>query len=243
MDVAEHTYSSLEECKETLDLSSVEKLADTLFEIGKDLAAKNNYTLAVKWLERSFEWINSLEMGQLSRDAVELRLAISQALIQVYLDLNTPDSFEKANNHIAYIESEVGDKFVVLLFRTELQLRSPPETFDAHAYSNVIRRMMRVIDLSESTYRLLMNHIRQLGSRNMPAACLLMDEFLTGPILGSQHEEWIEHAIMNRLFMGLEDDPTKTIENSKKALDQIASQVDKSLSAHTAAGIHTVCPL
>ncbi|KAI0454480.1 meiosis protein SPO22/ZIP4 like-domain-containing protein [Xylaria acuta] len=155
MDVAEHVYGSLEKLIPKIDTVSAEQVADALFEIGRGLALQKNFVLASKWLERAYELISTQEIGQLSRDAIELRLAISQALIQVYLDIGSPDYMSRAENHIAYIESELGDKLIVLLFRTEVLLRSPAEIFDSKAYSDILRRMMRTVDMSESYFKLL----------------------------------------------------------------------------------------
>ncbi|KAI0485651.1 meiosis protein SPO22/ZIP4 like-domain-containing protein [Xylaria cf. heliscus] len=149
MDVAEHVYGSLVKLMPKIDTISAEQVADALFEIGRGLALKKNYPLAGKWLERAYELINAQEISHLSRDAIELRLAISQALIQVYLDIGSPDYMSRAENHIAYIETELGDKLVVLLFRTEVLLRSPAETFDSKAYTEILRRMIRTVALKQ----------------------------------------------------------------------------------------------
>ncbi|KAI1269361.1 SPO22-domain-containing protein [Xylariaceae sp. FL1019] len=240
MDVAEHLYNTIKKSMENADIPSVEKLSDALFEIGKDLTSKKNYPLAVKWLERSYQWINSREIELLSRDTIELRLAVSQCLLQVYMDINTPDSFEKAENHIAYIETELGDKFVVLLFRLELQLRSPGEAFDVDAYVDTLRRMMRVMDLSESTFKMIINLIRKLEDKSLPAACSALDEFLMTCVLKTQREVWIERAVILRMSMAVRDDADNAVENAKRILDQIVPNLDKPLPADTAAGIHTL---
>ncbi|KAI0161279.1 SPO22-domain-containing protein [Xylariaceae sp. FL1272] len=240
MDVAEHLYNTIKKSMENGDIASVEKLSDALFEIGKHLAGKKNYPLAVKWLERSYEWINSRDIELLSRDTIELRLAVSQCLIQVYIDIRTPDSLKKAENHIAYIESELGDKFIVLLFRLELLLRSPEETFDVDAYTEILRRMTRAIDLSESTFKMTLNLIRKLEDKNLPAACSALDEFLTTCILKTQHGAWIERAVILRMSMAVRDDADNVAENAKSILDQIVPNLDKPLPTDTAAGIHTL---
>ncbi|KAI1112741.1 meiosis protein SPO22/ZIP4 like-domain-containing protein [Nemania sp. NC0429] len=144
MDVADNLYANLETLIPKLNTTSIEKIADTMFEIGKDLALKNNSILAVKWLEKADELINSQEMGNLSRDAIELRLAIAQALIQVYIEMGDPDHINRAENHIAYIQDKLGDKLVVLLFRSEVMLHSPAENFDSAAYADIVRRMIRI---------------------------------------------------------------------------------------------------
>lgn len=241
MDVADNLYVNLETLTTNLDTASVEKIVDTMFEIGKDLTLKNNSVLAAKWLERAEELINSQEMGNLSRDAIELRLAIAQALIQVYLDIGDPDYINRAENHIAYIQDKLGDKLVVLLFRTEVMLRSPAENFDSVAYADIVRRMMRTVDMSESTFKLLIHHIRQLDEKNHLVASSVIDEFLKTRVLTSQREQWIEKAVILRIYMAICDDSFESIKALEAVLDQVLLITGKPLSANTAAGIHTVC--
>lgn len=241
MDVAEHVYSSLEKLMPKIDTVSAEQVADALFEIGRNLALKKNSVLASKWLERAYELINTQEIGQLSRDAIELRLAISQALIQVYLDIGSPDYMSRAENHIAYIESELGDKLVVLLFRTEVLLRSPAEIFDCKAYTGILRRIMRTTDMTESSFKLLMYHIRKLDERNHPAAISVLDDFFTACILTSQQEQWIDKAIVLRTHMATRDGSLESIQSLETVLDRVLPSISKPLSANAAVGIHTVC--
>ncbi|TGJ79300.1 hypothetical protein E0Z10_g9466 [Xylaria hypoxylon] len=240
MDVAENLYASVGKLMEQVDIASAEKLADALFEIGRDLTLKKNSALAVKWLERALELINSQEIGQLSRDAIELRLAISQALIQAYLDIGTPDYITRAENHIAYIEDGMGDKLVVLLFRTEVLLRSPAETFDSNAYADILRRMMRVVDISESSFKLLMHHIWKLDERKSIAASSVLDDFLINRILPCQREQWIDKAITLRTHMAVRDSSLQSTQALQAVLDQVLASMGKPLAVNTAAGIQTL---
>ncbi|KAI8625467.1 SPO22-domain-containing protein [Xylariaceae sp. FL1651] len=240
MDVAEHLYAGTEKIRQTLDPSLAEKLADALFEIGRNLADKKNSVLAAKWLERAYELINGQEIDRLSRDAIELRLAISQAMIQVYLDTQTPESFERAKNHIAYIESELGDKLIVLLFRIELLLRSPAEVFDSNAYADILGRMMRTVDMSESSFKLLLYHIRKLDDKNHSAACSALDEFLKAYVLTAQRDEWVDKTTILRTHMAVREDSHESIKALEAVLDQAMLRTGKPLLVNTAASIQTL---
>ncbi|KAI1431325.1 meiosis protein SPO22/ZIP4 like-domain-containing protein [Xylaria sp. CBS 124048] len=170
MDVAEHLYASIEKLIHKTNTLSVEALSDALFEIGRDLGLKKNFVLALKWIERAYELINGQDFARLSRDAIELRFAILQALIQVYLDIGTPDCLERAGNHIAYVENEVGDKLVVLLFRAEVLLRSPAETFDSKGYADILRRMMRAVALKQKDVEGALRCLRQVAETSLSDA-------------------------------------------------------------------------
>ncbi|KAJ2995371.1 hypothetical protein NUW58_g1292 [Xylaria curta] len=240
MDVAEHLYTSLEKLMPGVDITLSEKLADAIFEIGRDLALQKNSVLAAKWLERAYELINAQELGHLSRDAIELRLAISQALIQVYLDIGELEYIKRAENHIAYIEGELGDKLVVLLFRTEVLLRSPAEVFDSKAYADILRRMIKSVDMSESSFKLLIHHIRKLDEKNHLAASSILDELLMTCITISQREQWFEKAVVLRIDMAVRDGSLESIPPLEAVLDQVLPSMGKPLSVNTAAGIQTL---
>ncbi|KAI2473487.1 meiosis protein SPO22/ZIP4 like-domain-containing protein [Annulohypoxylon bovei var. microspora] len=232
LDVADHLYEKVLDGKTDTDPLSAENLADSLFEIGKDLAEKKNLPLAVKWLQRAYEVINAQDLEQLSREAIELRLAISQALVRAYLNTDTPEGFQKAENHICYIESEIGDKLVVLLLRLELLLNSPAEVFDSNGYADVLRRMVRSLDISESSFNLVIHHIRKLDDKSPSLACSILDEFITSRVLPTQHDPWVERAVVLRTRMATAHrDSHETIQGLSILFDSVEANLEKSLPA------------
>ncbi|KAI1210703.1 SPO22-domain-containing protein [Annulohypoxylon truncatum] len=232
LDVADHLYEKVQDGKINTDPTSVENLADSLFEIGKDLTEKKNFPLAVKWLQRAYEAINVQDLEHLSREAIELRLAISQALVRAYLDLDTTDGFQKAENHVCYIESEIGDKLVVLLLRLELLLKSPAEVFDSNGYADILHRMVRSLDISESSFNLVMHHIRKLDDKSPSLACSVLDEFITFRVLPTQHDPWVERAVVLRARMATKyRDNDETIQGLSNIFDSVEANLEKSVPA------------
>ncbi|KAK6955428.1 hypothetical protein Daesc_003065 [Daldinia eschscholtzii] len=232
LDVADHLYEKVQDFKHTANPASAENFADSFFEIGKDLAAKKNFSLAVKWLERAHEFINNQDLEQLSREVVELRLTISQALIRAYLNLNTAESFKSAENHVCYVESELGDKLVVLLLRLELLLSSPAEVFDSNAYAAVLRRMIRSLEISESSFNLMVHHIRKLDDKSPSLASSVLGEFITLRVLPTQQGSWIERAIVLWVQMATaRRDTYETIQELGTVFDNIAAKLETPLSA------------
>ncbi|GAP85521.1 putative SPO22-domain-containing protein [Rosellinia necatrix] len=240
MDVAEHLYTSLEKTMAKVDIPLAEKLTDALFEIGRDLMQQKNFILAAKWLERAYEFINAQEISRLSRDAIELRLAISQALIQVYLDIGSPEFITRAKNHIAYVESELGDKLIVLLFRAEVLLRSPAEIFDSKAYADTLRRIIRTVDMSEASFKLIIHHIRKLDEKDQSAASSVLDDFMVTCIVTSGQDQWIDRAIILRTDMTTRDGSPDSMKGLEAMLDIVLSSTGTPLSANTAVGIQTL---
>jgi hypothetical protein len=60
------------------DPASTEELADALYEIGKDMFARKQQEMAVRWLGRAYDVLCEQEPECLSDNARELRLAIMQ---------------------------------------------------------------------------------------------------------------------------------------------------------------------
>ncbi|KAI2778846.1 SPO22-domain-containing protein [Daldinia loculata] len=232
LDVADHLYEKVQDCKHTINPASAENFADSFFEIGKDLTAKKNFSLAVKWLERAYEFINSQDLEQLPREVIELRLAVSQALIRAYLNLNTTEGFKKAENHVCYVESELGDKLVVLLLRLELLLSSPAEVFDSNAYAGILRRMIRSPEVSESSFNLMIHHIRKLDDKSPSLASSVLGEFITLRVLPTQQDTWVERAIVLYTQMATTHrDTHETIQELGTIFDNVEAKLNNSLSA------------
>ncbi|KAI1139503.1 SPO22-domain-containing protein [Hypoxylon sp. FL0543] len=241
LDVADYTYGKLLDCQSPKDSVSVENLADSCFEIGKDLTAKKNFLLAPIWLERAYESINAQDLDQLSREAIELRLAISQALVRAYINTNTTDGFQKAENHVRYIESGFGDKLVVLLLRLELLLSSPAEVFDSNAYAAVLRRMISSLDISESSFNLMIHHIRKLDDKSPSLAPSILDEFITLRVLPSQHDTWVERAVVLRTQMATAHRETyETIQQLATMFDKVEANLEKALPAAAVLAVQIV---
>ncbi|KAI5864321.1 meiosis protein SPO22/ZIP4 like-domain-containing protein [Durotheca rogersii] len=243
LDVADHLYGKVNDLKRAIDPVSAENLVDSLFEIGRDLATKKDFSLATKWLERAYESVDSQALEQLSREAAELRLAVSQALVRTYLNTNTPEGFEKAENHICHLESEIGNKPVVLLLRLELLLSSPSESFDSEAYAGVLRRMVKSFDISESYFNLVLHHVRKLDGKSPSVACSVLDEFTTLRVLPSQHYTWVERVAVLRTQMATRRrDTHESIQGLAAMFDCLEANLETPLAAPAVLAVQTVEP-
>lgn len=241
LEIGENLYAKVEKLMVGIDTTVVESFADTLFEIGKGLASKNDFSLATKWLERSYEVINSQELEQLSRDAVELRMAIFQALVHAHLNNDTDNGFQKAENLVACIESEVGDKLIVLLLRLELLLNSPAEVFDSDAFACILRRLIRSTDLSESTLKIILHHIHTLCTKSPSLACEVLDFFINSQVLRSQCEGWIEKTVVFRAKIATSGrDTLASIQSLVGVLDAVGESISQPLGVPATLSVQTV---
>lgn len=189
--------------------------------------------MAEKWLQRAWDAINSQRIQELPRDAVELRMAILQSIVTALLGLQTSESNEKAHNLVKYVESQVGDQPIILLLNLEILNRSPAEVFDSEAYSNILRRMIRCLQPSESSFKVLAHHIRLVHDKSPGLGCAILDELLSSLVKTGQ-SAWIDKAVVTRVFMTTSQrDFSGSIDEAEKALSKLQPiSPDASVSAH-----------
>ncbi|KAM5343083.1 hypothetical protein ACJ41O_014049 [Fusarium nematophilum] len=142
--------SKADEVLRNLDSASAEQLADTFEHIGSSLSSKGDHNAALKWLRRAHTVISAQEIERLSTGGLELRMSIYHDLIQTLLEMGSPENVEEADNLVSYVESEIGDKPLILHWRLEVLQKSPGEVFDTNACASILRRMVRSLDLSDA---------------------------------------------------------------------------------------------
>lgn len=231
-------YVKTERLHKLLIPSYAERLGDLVYEIGKWLLTQHEYPLALKWLERANTLINAQSLEQLSREGVELRMAIMQAQVSAFLGIGTPDGLEKAKNLVDYVESEVGNtKLVVSLLKLELLQKTPAEVFDDDAYSEVLRRMIRNFNPSESGFKLIVHHIRKLHDKSPGAGCAVMDDFIIHLRNAEAKPDWMEKVVIQRMWMiAHQRDSVATVE----AVGSVVSQLSRPLSPEASVGAQAV---
>lgn len=233
--MAEHLFAQANSFLDKIKPATSEKIIDIYFQIGKSMLSKEDFSMAEKWLQRAWDSLHGQRLQELPRDAVELRMAILQSLVTALLGLRTSESNERAQNLVTYIESEVGDQPIVLVLRLEILNRSPAEVFDSEAYGNILRRMIRSVQLSETSFKLLAHHIRRVYSKSPGLGCTILDEFLI-ILIKSGQSSWIDKAVVTRIFMTTtQRDFARSIDEAEKSLSRLEHPVstDASFSAQT----------
>ncbi|KAL7943849.1 meiosis protein SPO22/ZIP4 like domain-containing protein [Trichoderma barbatum] len=242
LDVAEHMFGKIDVIRPTLDSISSEIIADTLQHIGYDLSSKGDHGMAVKWLKRAYDIINHQALDQLSSQGLELRLAICQGLVRGLLDIGSQICIQEANSLIEYVESEIGDKPLVLHWRLELLQKAPGETFDIDAYSSILHRMVRAFDYSDASFYFLLHHIKNLREKSPRLACGLLDELLLQHIISSKKCEWIGKTVVRRIWMSTVDDTNsiETLADLQNILDKVNDGLSEPLASDTAGAAHSI---
>ena len=227
LDVAEHIFSKAEGLLQRLDASTSESLADTLRHIGADMLAKSDISMAVKWLKRAYDVIHMQSIETLSVEGLDIRLATCHDLIQGLLCSGTEEAISECESLISYVESEVGDKPVVLHWRLELLMKSPGEIFDAESYASILRRMVNAFDFSDQSFLFLLHHIVDLHFKSSKLACGLLDELLMSKVLQSGKVEWLGQLIVRRVWMGTKEEDLDRMHNETRALKSLLDFVSE----------------
>jgi hypothetical protein len=217
-----------------LDPSTAESLADLLFEMGRDLLGKRQSDLAVKWLDRAFAVLNSQELDRLSSDASELRTSIIQCSVKALLAVGQQDAKEQAENLVGLLETEVGDKLIVLLLRLEL-LSVSGDVFDSVSYGTVLQRIIRTVALTDLNFKLITHHIRKLNDKSPSLASNVLDEFIQKRVFEADNDEWLESVLINRLWMATSQrDGAEVLTSVRRILDMVLSNAERPLGSSTA---------
>ncbi|KAF5548040.1 transcription factor [Fusarium phyllophilum] len=237
LDVAEHLYAKADDLLHNLDPTSAEHLADTFHGIGGDLLSRGDNEMALKWLRRALDLINDQALERLSTEGLELRISIHHELIQTLLSTGSQDGLQEAENLVSHVESEIGDKPVVLHWRLEILQRSPSEIFNADACASILRRMIRSLDLSDAGLGFLLHGISELRMRGPRLAIGLMDELLLRKLMPSRNMDWIGKAIVRRVWMGtMEADASVSVAELTQTMDQLVQEAGQcDVEASTAA--------
>lgn len=241
LELVEYYHKKLEGLRSDLTTGLVERYVDTVYCVGRDLSTRNDWSTAVKWLSIAHEWINTPELDQLSKEAAELRLALTRALTQAHLHTEAHDRLEKAESLIVSLEGELGDAMMILLLRLEVLVADPGESFDASSYASVVRRMIATAELTDTTFKAILHHIRKLEDKSPSTGIGLLDQFLKAKVMPLGSDKWIEHVAVLRTHMAVSHRETDvTCKDLLSLLDEVKTVTEKTFSASATNAIQTV---
>ncbi|EOO03635.1 putative spo22-domain-containing protein [Phaeoacremonium minimum UCRPA7] len=209
----------------------------------------NNVDLARIALQRAADYnghLQNLSQSQrLTQDEawkedqfdVAEHMFIAQVLVTALLGVQTTDGYEKAQNLVRYLKSEIGDKLVVLLLDLEVLIKAPDEVFDADAYARILERMMQIFNHQETNFKLLVYHIRKLHEKSPSDGVRILDMFLL-TLNGQQCDaSWIENLVITRMWMITSHrDSDSGIDEAQKLLHKL----DKPLGAEGTVAAQTL---
>ncbi|PHH68004.1 hypothetical protein CDD80_318 [Ophiocordyceps camponoti-rufipedis] len=241
LDVAEHMFGKTEMLRRHLDTPAAEVMADALRHIGADLSSKGNHTLALQWLRRAHDLIDGQSPENLSTHGLELRLAICHGRVQSLLAVGSAESLQEANDIVAYVESELGDKPIVLHWRLEILQKSPDDVLGVEARASILRRMVRCFDRSDDGLDFLLHQFTELSRCGGRLAVGLLDELIRRHLLTSANSVWIGKGVVRRTWMATmaegEDD---VLESLRGFMDEAFDALSGPLKPDAAGAVHSL---
>ncbi|KAH0614706.1 uncharacterized protein H6S33_000342 [Morchella sextelata] len=233
LSMADYMYSKAKEQQQSLlDPRMSENLIDALYEIGNELLQQSVFDAATKWLQRSFDVISEMDPISLSESGAELRLAVMHSLARAYLAHATEGSLDKARNVIDMMNEDWPTRLTVYLLRLDLVNAESPDNMQS--YSEVLSRMLSIVELTEHSFKIIMGRIHVLVSKkDIRLACKCLDELLIKRILVLERDDWIERTFVTRLWVTIQDraaDDEAILPSLRNILDSMMKKLTKALS-------------
>ncbi|KAI9695204.1 MAG: hypothetical protein M1820_008840 [Bogoriella megaspora] len=239
LDIAEHMFERTVRFQQRADPITSERAADVFYEIGKNLAERRQDELAQKWLERAYDALEEQEPERLSSDAEELRLCIMHSIVRNLITQGTEEARHKAQDMTKLMETYFGDKMVVSLLK--LELLAVEAELDVQAYKSALLNMIRTVVLTEPSFKTLLHHIHKLKKDNAAVAGECLDDFLHLRLYEAGRQEWLEKAIIVRIWITIALPDTEAAINSVNCLlESISRNFTHPLTAAAAHAILTI---
>jgi hypothetical protein len=201
---------------------TAEELAEVLYDIGKDEYEKKRFENAIRWLERALDILGD-QNGAMSKSesVLDLKCSTISMLIKTLMDLHTPGTIQKAQSIMALMETEFGDRMLVLFLK--LELLAAEKTPEPGLYRSILLRLFRSTQLTKSNFKTLMHHVHKLRHLDPKEACQALDDFLTIRLFEQENEEFTERALVMRIWITTSlPDCSRVIESIKEFLDLIS---------------------
>jgi hypothetical protein len=147
----------------------------------------------------------------------------------------TLESLEKAENIINTL-SEDWPAYRVSIWRLKIDLilSKSPENPDLAEYAQVVRYMIDVAQLTDTTFKLILHRIHDLVSRKAAEkACDCLDLLISKRLLPMEREDWLDKAFVTRLHITVQhqiDREEDAITSTRALLDTIARNLKGTFS-------------
>lgn len=225
----------------SLDSLTVESFACTLYDIGKCLLAKREYSASITWLDRAYEMTVRLSQSPHSSDSMKsIHSTLTHALSVASIRLGTADGCRRAQGLVQDLEAQLGEgNLNVNIVHLELIAASSSQVFDAPRYSQVLLRMIRHFDGSSAGFQHLHHYIQKLHNKSPGLGCDVLDGFLLD-LREKDATEWIEKLVITRVWLLAHQ---REAQEGIDAAEHVLSKLRISVSADTAVAAQTVSSL
>ena len=180
--------------KHTLEPVLAERLADLMFEIGKDSSKAKQQVVAVKWFERALDTLEGRDLETLSHDAGELYVSIVHGTVRALLQCPGEGHRAKAWNTVDKLNAQAGDTLAVLLLK--LDLYASDATSPAPYYHDVLRKIVHKVHLTEINIKTILHHVHKLRLLEPELATNILVSLLLDRLLDADKPTWVERVLV-----------------------------------------------
>jgi hypothetical protein len=224
------------------DVSTSQKFANHLYEMGKDLSTKKQHDVATKWLGWAYDVLSEHGLEHLNDNATELKMAILHQLVKSLLALHTDEDTKKANDLIGIMEKDYPDKSAVSSLRLEVLARQ--QSPDREVYFTIMMSVINSMTLTMQNFKLLVYHLHNLRKMDPSLACKALDVLLSSRLLPASNATLVEHAIVMRFWISIlhsnEQDQIRIVSELMGLLDLAVSTINYTFSASGAHAAQTL---
>lgn len=189
--------AKLDHEKNVLEAAVAEQLADTLFEIGRDQAKKQQYQSALHWLERAHDVFVLHDPGDQSTDARALKNSIRHCLVHTSVKIGGEENIVRAWNIIHELENEEENTVAVLLLKLRVLTSNPSGAQD---YCDVLLQVVRQIHLSDVNVKTILHHVHEIKRRSAHLAHSVLTTFISERLLVMDEMSWIETTVITLVW-------------------------------------------
>ncbi|KAI4158144.1 MAG: hypothetical protein L6R39_000529 [Caloplaca ligustica] len=197
LDHADIWLAKLDHEKNVLEAAVAEQLADTLFEIGRDQAKKQQYQSALHWLERAHDVFVLHDPGDQSTDARALKNSIRHCLVHTSVKIGGEENIVRAWNIIHELENEEENTVAVLLLKLRVLTSNPSGAQD---YCDVLLQVVRQIHLSDVNVKTILHHVHEIKRRSAHLAHSVLTTFISERLLVMDEMSWIETTVITLVW-------------------------------------------
>ncbi|KAL8902375.1 MAG: hypothetical protein Q9192_000002 [Flavoplaca navasiana] len=228
LDLAEIWLANMNLESRVLEPSVAERLADTVYEIGRDQLTKGCYQWALQWLDRAHDILASQNPEELSADSSEVQNCIMHTTIRVLLKTRDEESISRAWNIYHELEGETKNKLMLWLLKLELLGADQSGVQD---YYEALDGVVRQIHLSDVNLAMILHHVHELRRRNARLAHAVLAVLLSERVLIMDQIAWVERTLVTIIWNCTTSPGLSTMTDTlEELLDTIVVKTDTALS-------------
>lgn len=177
----------------------VEGFADLLCEMGKQLFREDRYEEALSRLTQASDIINTIDMGMMTQEIVDLKTSILRDQIRCLIKDPKSQNMMIANNLYRDLETQCRPGLGLALLKIEIldaiDSKSPVE------YQQIIEQLVKSVQLTMTNLKTILVQLRKLADLDLSTALATFDNSLLTRVINHGDTSLIERSIMMRIYM------------------------------------------